>query len=153
MGVEHPAIRHDSKDTVASSKSQPLTRWGVPGNELSQEADNLQPLMTQPRHRAVSKGLFGNRHKLEVLGAIAETIAGGEQDVYPRMISKMLSDAADNQAGEVFNQLHKSGLLNPVTDKTDLQRHRYRARESDLWEMVRALVDELRAASWDHAVV
>jgi hypothetical protein len=104
--------------------------------------------------RAVSKGLFGNRHKLEVLGAIAETIAGGEQDVYPRMISKMLSDAADNQVGEVFNQLHKSGLLIPVTDKTDLQRHRYRARESDLWEMVRALVDELRAASWDpNAVV
>lgn len=83
MGVEHPAIRHDSKDTVASAKSHPLTRWEVPGNELSQEADNLQPLMTQPRHRAVSKGLFGNRYKLEVLGAMAETMQA-ENRMYTR---------------------------------------------------------------------
>jgi hypothetical protein len=39
--------------------------------------------MTQPRHRAVSKGLFGNRYKLEVLGAMAETMQA-ENRTYTR---------------------------------------------------------------------
>jgi hypothetical protein len=99
--------------------------------------------------RDVSRGLFGNRHKLEVIGAIAEALAGGAQDVYPRMISKMLRDAADNQVAEVFTQLHKGGLLIPVTDKTDVQKHRYRPRESGVWDAALGLREELRAAPWD----
>jgi|ERR1700730_124592 len=99
--------------------------------------------------RAVSKGLFGNRHKLEILSAIAEALADGAQDIYPRMVSRMVREAADNQVGDVFNQLHNGGLLIPITDKTDLQKHRYRARDSAVWDMVRELVTELRAASWE----
>lgn len=101
--------------------------------------------------RAVSKGLFSNRHKLEVMCAIADAIADGAQDVYPRMISKRVPEAADNQVGVVFGQLHKSGLLTPLEDKTDLQKHRFRARESGVWESARAFLEELRAAPWDPA--
>jgi hypothetical protein len=99
--------------------------------------------------RDVSKGLFGNRHKLEAIGAIAEVLVEGAEDVYPRMISKMLRDAADNQVGEVFTQLHRGGLLIPITDKTDAQKHRYRPRESGVWDAALALMEELRAAPWD----
>jgi hypothetical protein len=98
--------------------------------------------------RDVSKGLFGNRHKLEVIAAIAGAVAEGFQDVYPRMISKRLSEAADKQVVDVFNQLEKGGLLIPITDKADLQKHRYRPRESNVWDSARALLEELRAASW-----
>jgi hypothetical protein len=99
--------------------------------------------------RAVSKGLFGNRHKLEILSAIAEIFADGGQDVYPRMVSRMVQEAADNQVGDVFNQLHSGGLLIPITDKADLQKHRYRARESGIWDAALALTEELRGARWD----
>jgi hypothetical protein len=98
--------------------------------------------------RDVSRGIFGNRHKLEVIAAIATAVAEGAQDVYPRMISKKLSEAADKQVLEVFNQLIKGGLLIPVADKTDHQKHRYRARENGVWDAARALLDELRAAPW-----
>ncbi|QQW33529.1 hypothetical protein [Mycobacterium marinum] len=99
--------------------------------------------------RAVSKGLFGNRHKLEVISAIAEVNAGGAPDVYPRMISKMLRVAADNQVGEVFTQLLRGGLLIPVMDKQDAQKHRCRPRESGVWQAALALMEELRDAQWD----
>lgn len=105
--------------------------------------------MDDNAYRAVSKGLFGNRHKLEVLCEIANAIADGEQDVYPRMISRKVINAADNQVGDVFNQLHRGGLLIPVADKADAQKHRYRARESAIWEMLRDFSTELRAAPWD----
>ncbi|MEZ0053707.1 hypothetical protein ABIA30_004740 [Mycobacterium sp. MAA66] len=98
--------------------------------------------------RNVSKGLFGNRHKLEVIAAIGDAIVDGAQDVYPRMISKTLRDAADKQVGEIFTQLRCGGLLIPVADKTDLQKHRYRARESEVWEVARNLLAELQAAAW-----
>lgn len=98
--------------------------------------------------RRVSRGLFGNRHKLEVIAAIAQAFAEGAQDVYPRMISKVVTEAADKQVGEVFTQLHSGGLLIPVDDKADLQKHRYRARDSGIWEAAQSLVDELRAAAW-----
>ncbi|ORV88627.1 hypothetical protein [Mycolicibacterium iranicum] len=98
--------------------------------------------------RSVSRGLLGNKHKLEVLAAIAEAFAEGAQDVYPRMISKMVGDAADKQVNEIFTQLRNGGLLVRVEDKTDQQKHRYRARETSAWEAARTLVEELRAAAW-----
>ena len=98
--------------------------------------------------RGVSKGLLGNRHKLEVIAAIANEFADGAQDVYPRMISKRVPDAADKQVGEIFAQLRTGGLIIPVSDKEDLQRHRYRARNSTLWEAITELLEELRAADW-----
>lgn len=101
--------------------------------------------------RNVSRGLFGNRHKLEVIAAIATAVAQGAQDVYPRMISKKLSEAADKQVLEVFNQLHRGGLLIPVEDKTDYQKRRYRHRESSVWDTARILLEELRSAPWDPA--
>ncbi len=101
--------------------------------------------------RGVSRALFGNRHKLEVIAAIAEAFAEGAQDVYPRMISKTVAEAADKQVGEVFSQLHSGGLLIRVDDKTDLQKHRYRTRDSTVWDMAQALLEELRTASWSPA--
>ncbi|MCX2929263.1 hypothetical protein ORI20_03180 [Mycobacterium sp. CVI_P3] len=99
--------------------------------------------------RDVSRGLFGNRHKLEVIAAIARMLAAGVQEVYPRMVSKKVTEAADKQVVEVFNQLEKGGLLIPVADKTDRQQiHWYRPRESGVWEIALALVDEFRAAPW-----
>lgn len=98
--------------------------------------------------RDVSRGLFGNRHKLEVIAAIASATAAGAEDVYPRMISKKVPEAADKQVVDVFNQLHKGGLLIPVVDKTDRQKHRYRPRESGVWDIALELLRELRGAPW-----
>ncbi|OKH84227.1 hypothetical protein EB75_05420 [Mycobacterium sp. ST-F2] len=83
-----------------------------------------------------------------MIAAIGDAIADGAQDVYPRMISKTLRDAADKQVGEIFTQLRSGGLLIPVVDKTDLQKNRYRARESEVWEAARNLLAELRLAAW-----
>lgn len=101
--------------------------------------------------RGVSRGLFGNRHKLEVVAAIGNAFEEGAPDVYPRMISKLVTEAADKQVGEIFAQLHSGGLLIRVDDKTDLQKHRYRARESSVWEMARVLLEEVRTAAWSPA--
>jgi hypothetical protein len=103
----------------------------------------------QEAARSVSRGVFGNKHKLEIIVAIAAILADGEGDFYPRMISKLVPDAADNQVGKVIRQLHCAGLLIPVTDKADLQKHRFRARESNVWELAQSLLTELRSASWD----
>ncbi|OBK25579.1 hypothetical protein [Mycobacterium asiaticum] len=105
--------------------------------------------MDEDAIRNVSRGLFGNKHKLEIIAAIAEVIAEGESDFYPRRISKLVPEAADNQVGSVIEQLRSGGLLIPVTDKVDLQKHRFRARDSGIWELAQSLLSELAAASWD----
>ena len=99
--------------------------------------------------RRVSRGLFGNQHKLEVIAAIGDAIDDGEQDVFSRQIAKRLPDAADNQVRDVVIQLASSGLLMRVEDKTDQLRHRYRPRDSACWSACRELRDELRAAAWE----
>jgi hypothetical protein len=102
-----------------------------------------------PDIRGVSRGLLGNMHKLEIIAAIAKVIADGEQDFYPRRISKLVPEAADNQVRTVIAQLHSAGLLIPVIDKTDLKKHRFRARECSVWQLGLSLLSELSSASWE----
>lgn len=105
--------------------------------------------MDEDAVRSVSRGLFGNKYKLDIIAAIAAVVADGGDDFYARGISKLVPAAADNQVGKVIGQLHSAGLLIAVTDKVDLQKHRFRARDSGIWELAQSLISELAAASWD----
>ena len=105
--------------------------------------------MDEAAVRNVSRGLFGNKYKLEIIAAIAAVLADGGDDFYARGISKLVPAAADNQVGKVIQQLHAAGLLIPLADKMELQKRRFRARQSVVWEMAQSLLDELTAAAWD----
>jgi hypothetical protein len=105
--------------------------------------------MDEPSMRRVSRSLLGNKHKLEVVVAIATVLDEGLQDFYPRLISQRVPAAADNQVNDVIKQLEAGGLLIPVEDKADQLRNRYRARESSYWRLCQVLLEELREASWE----
>lgn len=86
-----------------------------------------------------SRAIFGNRHRLELLAAIATF----GRPFYARELAERLG-VADNLVGPQLRRLHEAGLLDKRTDGGVT---RYEPSATGLWRLASELVAELRDSS------
>lgn len=89
--------------------------------------------------KALSSALFTQKHKLDVLCAVAEWPA--DQPLYARGVADM-SGIRENQVGPVLRQLAVAGLITPESrSRGGGQRVHYTREPCLLWDAVLELRD------------
>lgn len=92
------------------------------------------------RLRNVSRDLLGNKYRLEVALAVADSETGR---VYGHGVANAIPDLADNQAGKELARLESAGLLvkeSPVEGQTRIY---YQRRPSCYWGHCEELASEI----------
>jgi DNA-binding MarR family transcriptional regulator len=100
------------------------------------------PVTPSPR-KAISHALLGNRHKLDVLAAIAEAPPG--EWVFARALADA-SGVRENQVGPILRRLVEAGVLVQVSFSAGGGQPILYERHGDaFWSAVTDLVDALSA--------
>src|SRR5690242_19024016 len=90
-------------------------------------------------HRRVSAVLFGNRHKLELLAALAEA---GDEGVNLSQLSEAQGVKPSVYYGPL-RDLMRAGLVDRLGRKSDDRRCWYGRRQNRFWDCVRSLATVL----------
>ena len=101
--------------------------------------------MDCPAERRVSAVLFGNRHRLELLAALADA---GDEGVNLSDLAKAQGVLA-NVYYAPLRALLEAGLVDRLGKTSGDRRCWYRRRESRVWNGVRALAGALAEAEVD----
>ena len=96
--------------------------------------------------RRFSKAVFGNRHRLEVLAAIA----AGESEFYVQALSTA-TGIPTSTITAIVRELG-SGLVDPLPRTALNAPHFYNRVESPVWDMAAELLTEVQALSQRAAV-
>jgi len=91
------------------------------------------------RLRAVSRQLLGNKYRLEVALAVADS----EGRVYAHAVANSISDLADNQAGIELAHLEDAGLLAREAPTEGQTRIYFQRRPSCYWTHCEELATEI----------
>lgn len=103
--------------------------------------------VTSSRRKAISQALFGNRHKLDVLAAVAS--APDAEWVFARALADA-SGVRENQVGTILRKLVEAGALEQMTFPAGGgQPILYERRGEAFWRAVADLAQAVEAQEQD----